>query len=591
MAANDVSLAPHARQFRSAHAPRAPTGAWLRPAFVLLGTGIVLGAASALALRWGPTLIEAARPANEVAAASLPEQRTVLIDSQPSGASVLVDGEKVGTTPFGLEVRGDTEVSVARDSYVRQLVRVPYDARTPLLVKLAALPVAKPNARDLEDKPFFLSLRQESLPRIAPRADSDHERRDRSAQAEAARAPVGDESLSRTDTDREQRDRAARVPVGDDSLSRADTDREQRDRAARAPVGDDSLSRADTDRERRDRAARAPVGDDSLSRADTDREQRDRAARVPGVSLSAREQADSLSARRSNDRGADGLARVSGAVAARADDSPSRIAGLHDDYDDRGRGDYDARELEKESFPGVAVGGAVRTESPGARLQDEHLEGAGLDVARVLEMGREGVEPRAPERANPRKPSQGPEREVARAPRAWERERAHELASEHGPTLEMTNPDAREREEAPPMAAETSRSAATGIEAIREDEVSEIALDEDERAHVAEHYGLRAIGRAVARAFGRLLIPYPNRERRAALAKMPLMYLSFRDARAAYKNREIDATGFQEAVWQLRERRRQKIWTERDRYARGELSQGQYQAKVDRIWDEFWGPR
>jgi hypothetical protein len=129
------------------------------------------------------------------------------------------------------------------------------------------------------------------------------------------------------------------------------------------------------------------------------------------------------------------------------------------------------------------------------------------------------------------------------------------------------------------------------IEAVQEDEVSEIALDDDERAHVAKHYGLRAFGRAIARAVGKLLIPYPDRARRAALAEMPLHYSSFREARAAYKHREIDETGFQEAVWQLRERRRRRITVERDRYARGELTQGQYEAQMDRVWDEFWGRR
>ncbi|HET8932515.1 MAG TPA: hypothetical protein VFN67_03700, partial [Polyangiales bacterium] len=146
--------------------------------------------------------------------------------------------------------------------------------------------------------------------------------------------------------------------------------------------------------------------------------------------------------------------------------------------------------------------------------------------------------------------------------------------------------DERGAEEPPPLAAERP-----GIDAVQEDEVSEIALDDDERAHVAKHYGLRAFGRAIARAVGKLLIPYPDRARRAALAEMPLQYLSFREARAAFKHREIDETSFQEAVWQLRERRRRKITVERDRYARGELNQSQYEAQMDRIWDEFWGRR
>ena len=466
---DDASLARHTGHFRSARAASAPTGAWLQPGFALLGMALVLGAASALALRWGPLLLEVARPTDasvveDAAPSPPPEPRTVLITSRPSGAHVLVEGEKVGTTPFEMNVQGDTEVSVAREGYVRQLVSVPYDARAPLLVKLAAEPTdtpqtAAPMASD--DKPFFLSLRQESLPRIAPRADSDHERRERGARAPRA-AQRAQESIARVEPEPGMERLPAQVPVD-----------------------------------------------------------------MPG---------------------------------------PQQIE------------------------------------------EREEIESAGLDVARVLEMGREGSQRGIRhERPALETPESVQERERAARQadstladaRGDDSERSADEIYEAGQERERAAREAladiphneREHADQPPSARETSRSAATRIEAIREDEVAEIALDDDERAHVAQHYGLRAIGRAVARAFGRLLIPYPSRERRAALAKMPLMYSSFREARAAYKHREVGATEFQEAVWQLRERRRQRIWRERDGYARGELSQSEYQAKVDRIWDEFWGHR
>lgn len=516
LAFDDVGLAQSDRAFRSARTTGAHSGSRLRPVLALLGAGLVLGAASALALRWVPTLIDAAQPIAAVAAhiatptAPAPgEPRTVQINSQPSGAHVLLEGEKIGTTPLQLQVHGDTKISVARKGYVRQLVSVPYDSRSPLLIKLTAQPTDKtrPRERASDEQPFLLSLKQETLPRIGPRADLDHERRDP--------GPNPTEP-PRSDSDREQRARASEA------------------RAAPAET-------TDTD------AARLAATDSRAARAET---------------------ADA--------RAQHAVATDSRVVAS--DASAARVEGTE-------RGALHAREVIEQVEPEPGV---VRLRKPPgnargliATHQAEEAPSSGLDVARVLEMGRE----------------HDGERQVAGAARSLERERAAEIVSEHRDFAtgrrERAAADSNEhrRQEMPPPAAETSHSAATSVEAIREDELAEIALDDDERAHVAQHYGLRELGRAMVRAVGKLLIPYPNRARRAVLAQMPLAYSSFREARAAYKQGEVDATGFQEAVWQLRERRRQKIWVERDRYARGQLSQNQYEAKVDRIWDEFWGQR
>ena len=166
-----------------------------------------------------------------------------------------------------------------------------------------------------------------------------------------------------------------------------------------------------------------------------------------------------------------------------------------------------------------------------------------------------------------------PERDTARAieERFAEYRRSAEVAKE-----EREGSAAQEQPERP--AARPHEDAASA-------EADEAAEAE---SHVRGH-GLRSFGRMLARAVGKVLIPYPDRARREALAGQPLRYLTFRDARQAYDKEEINRASFQEAVWQLRERRRHAILAERDRYARGALTRSQYEARVDRIWAEFWG--
>jgi hypothetical protein len=442
----------------------------------MLGAALVLSAATALALRWVPTLIEAAQPTAAASAhiatpAPAPVPRSLLIESQPSGAYVLVNGKKVGTTPFQLELHSATEISLAREGYARQLVNVPYDAPSPLLVTLVAQPDAKRAGNDL---PAFFSFKQESSPRIEARADADHERRERVSGA--ARS-------TRVGAQRQGQRAPGTVLSGQAPSERVEPELD----TAPAPEPSEAAD-----------AQRVPAALD-------------------------------------HDHTRDG-ARSDGALA-------------------RGRAAHPANGIERERIAELARDHTAR--DPAGADQ----RAAGRDYASADERAREHA--------------------------------GRELAGtdDRAAGRDYASADEREREAAPRSGAETSRSAATHIEAIREDEVGEIALDDDERAHVAKNYGLRAFGRVLARAVGRLLIPYPGRERRAVLAKMPLAYLSFREARAAYNHGAVDATGFQEAVWQLRERRRREIWVERDRYARGELGQSQYEARIDRIWEQFWGNR
>jgi hypothetical protein len=360
----------------------APHRAPGRPLIFALGAGVVLAAAAALALRSAPALRQVTEPSPLSAAPARPAsqpQRTlnkITVRSRPSGASVYVDGEKLGVTPYELSFDRDTELSVAADGYVRRLVRVTGDTRSPLSVDLVA---------------------------EAPRAAAEPRR----PAAEPLKSPP----------------KAA----------------EERAQAART-----------------------------------------------------------------------------------------------------------------------------------ASIEVAHAE---LDTAPV-----QAAEP-APSRHAPiffsLKPTSQPRASTT-----------SETASRPISAPDTPEPSAAT---AAPSSSETTRSAATRVEALREDELTDVALDDDEKAHVSAHHGLRVLGRALVQAVGRILIPYPDRARREALARMPLAYPSFREARAAYKREEIDGTGFQEAVWQLREQRRSKIQLERDRFARGELTQEQYEARLDRIWDAFWG--
>ena len=224
---------------------------------------------------------------------------------------------------------------------------------------------------------------------------------------------------------------------------------------------------------------------------------------------------------------------------------------------------------------------------------------------------REAAAPRPPPKAAGRRTPEPPSPVVVRAspPEPEAPREAAEVVEpgplEPGPSVALQPP----AEDAPPapIAVQTDRDTARAIEErfaeyrraaaerveARERSAprSQPSAEADEAAE-AEHrggHGFRVFGRMLARAVGQVVIPYPARERREALAGQPLRYFSFYEARQALDAGAIDRVGFQEAVWQLRERRRRAIQDERDRYARGALTQRQYEARVDRIWAEFWG--
>jgi serine/threonine protein kinase len=183
---------------------------------------------------------------------------------------------------------------------------------------------------------------------------------------------------------------------------------------------------------------------------------------------------------------------------------------------------------------------------------------------------------------SPPEPEQRAEPDPAAPPAAYvpERETGQAIAERFAAYRRAAESATEEREAATPRTdSQPDYRAPSSAEA---DEAAE--ADSHSRGH-----GLRMFGRMLARAVGKVLIPFPERARREALAGQPLRYPSFLEAKRAHDADQIDSVGFQEAVWQLRERRRHAIENERDRYARGTLTRGQYEAQVDRIWAEFWG--
>lgn len=67
---------------------------------------------------------------------------TVLVRSAPAGASVIIDGKRVGTTPATIALRAPTSVLVSRSGY--QPLRVKAERAGPILVRLVPLPRNRP---------------------------------------------------------------------------------------------------------------------------------------------------------------------------------------------------------------------------------------------------------------------------------------------------------------------------------------------------------------------------------------------------------------------------------------------------------------
>jgi len=63
---------------------------------------------------------------------------TVLVRSAPAGASIIVDGKRVGVTPASIALRAPAQVLVTRSGY--QPSRVRAERAGPILVRLVPLP-------------------------------------------------------------------------------------------------------------------------------------------------------------------------------------------------------------------------------------------------------------------------------------------------------------------------------------------------------------------------------------------------------------------------------------------------------------------
>jgi serine/threonine-protein kinase len=145
----------------------------------------------------------------------------------------------------------------------------------------------------------------------------------------------------------------------------------------------------------------------------------------------------------------------------------------------------------------------------------------------------------------------------------------------------------------PPVAAtETTRSAVSDPHEERAvyDGLSGSRPD-DEVEHPRRHR-LRAAAHAIGRWMGRMLGGggTPNeRVRRQALLRQDLPYPTFAEAERAYNHREIDRDRYEDVLWALRERRRQRIEAEKFNLARGLITRPEYEGRLDRIGAEFRG--
>jgi hypothetical protein len=80
--------------------------------------------------------------AGQQAAASPARQVQVVIASKPAGASVLLQGARVGETPVTLQVKEDTNLVLELDGYVRQALLVTPDGRPNHVVELIPAPAS-----------------------------------------------------------------------------------------------------------------------------------------------------------------------------------------------------------------------------------------------------------------------------------------------------------------------------------------------------------------------------------------------------------------------------------------------------------------
>jgi hypothetical protein len=142
-------------------------------------------------------------------------------------------------------------------------------------------------------------------------------------------------------------------------------------------------------------------------------------------------------------------------------------------------------------------------------------------------------------------------------------------------------------EHAPPpsAASETTRST---------------ALDEPEPAYEVQetpsvtpgaprHRPLREIRRSFGRFVDRLLGREAERARREAMLNEPLPYPNFPAAQRAYDERRIDLERYEDVLWVLKEKRRQRVEAERRNLWHGLITRPEFEARLDRIGAEFRG--
>ena len=70
--------------------------------------------------------------------------KEVLVASQPSEATVVLKGAKVGVTPMKLLVRGDTNIILEKEGYVQQALMITPNSEPNLVVTLVPLDTAEP---------------------------------------------------------------------------------------------------------------------------------------------------------------------------------------------------------------------------------------------------------------------------------------------------------------------------------------------------------------------------------------------------------------------------------------------------------------
>jgi hypothetical protein len=147
--------------------------------------------------------------------------------------------------------------------------------------------------------------------------------------------------------------------------------------------------------------------------------------------------------------------------------------------------------------------------------------------------------------------------------------------------------------DAPQAAAPTETSQSAAIDPHEQRATYDgLGSRPDDDPEQPRRHRLRAAAHAIGRFMGRLLGGggTPNeRLRRQELLQQELPYATFADAERAYNHREIDRDRYEDVLWALRERRRQRIEAEKFNLARGLITPSEYESRLDSIGAEFRG--